>query len=50
MNGPGKLGLEIVEALADQLDGSLHVRTDLTPSFEVLFRMRKPASTEAADA
>ena len=50
MNGPGKLGLEIVEALADQLDGSLHVRTDVTPSFEVLFRMRTPGSTDVADA
>jgi len=49
LGGPGKLGLEIVEALADQLDGSLHVRTDLTPCFEVLFRMRRPASANVAD-
>ncbi|MBK9174940.1 MAG: hypothetical protein IPM46_01110 [Flavobacteriales bacterium] len=37
----GKLGLEIVEALAEQLDGSLHMRTDGQAAFEVLFRMRK---------
>ena len=36
----GKLGLEIVEALAEQLDGSFHVRTDGGVLFEVLFRMQ----------
>ncbi|MEX1131943.1 MAG: sensor histidine kinase [Flavobacteriales bacterium] len=39
-NGKGKLGLEIVEALADQLDGSFHTRTNGGTTFEVLFRMR----------
>lgn len=40
-SGPGKLGLEIVDALAGQLDGSFHVRTDGGVTFEVLFRMRR---------
>lgn len=44
--GPGKLGLEIVEALADQLDGSFHSRTNDGTTFEVLFRMR-PALASA---
>lgn len=39
-HGPGKLGLEIVEALAEQLDGSFHVRTNGGVLFEVLFRMQ----------
>lgn len=39
-SGPGKLGLEIVDALAGQLDGSFHVRSDGGVTFEVLFRMR----------
>lgn len=39
-SGKGKLGLEIVEALADQLDGSFHTRTNGGTTFEVLFRMR----------
>ncbi len=38
--GKGKLGLEIVDALADQLDGSFHTRTNGGTTFEVLFRMR----------
>lgn len=38
--GPGKLGLEIVEAMADKLDGSFHVRTNGGVTFEVLFRMQ----------
>lgn len=51
LNGPGKLGLEIVEALAEQLDGSLHVHAGPQPTFEVLFRMRRPlGSTEIADS
>ncbi|MBK8500602.1 MAG: sensor histidine kinase [Flavobacteriales bacterium] len=41
-SGPGKLGLEIVDALAGQLDGSFHVRSDGGVTFEVLFRMRRP--------
>lgn len=40
-HGAGKLGLEIVEALAEQLDGSFHVRTNGGVLFEVLFRMRR---------
>ncbi|MBK9176528.1 MAG: sensor histidine kinase [Flavobacteriales bacterium] len=51
LSGPGKLGLEIVEALAEQLDGSLHVHVGPQPTFEVRFRMRRPAgSPEVADA
>lgn len=47
--GPGKLGLEIVDALAGQLDGSFHVRTDGGITFEVLFRMRRePSAAETA--
>lgn len=42
---PGTLGLEIVEALSEQLDGSFHVRTGDGTQFEVLFRMKHgPAS------
>lgn len=37
--GPGRLGLEIVEALAEQLDGSFHMRSNGGTTFEVLFRM-----------
>jgi two-component sensor histidine kinase len=40
--GPGKLGLEIVDALAEQLDGSFHVRQNGGVTFEVLFRMSEP--------
>jgi two-component sensor histidine kinase len=40
--GPGKLGLEIVEALAEQMDGSFHVRQNGGVTFEVLFRMIQP--------
>jgi two-component sensor histidine kinase len=39
--GPGKLGLEIVAALAEQLDGSFHIRTNGGVTFEVLFRQRR---------
>ncbi len=45
--GPGKLGLEIVDALAGQLDGSFHIRAEEGVAFEVLFRMRRPASSGA---
>jgi len=48
-SGPGKLGLEIVEALAEQLDGSLHMRTEGNAAFEVLFRMRRKATSAEAD-
>ena len=47
--GQGKLGLEIVEALAEQLDGSLHMRTDGQAAFEVLFRMRKRKASADSD-
>jgi len=40
-DGEGKLGLEIVEALSEQLNGSFHVRRDgAGVTFEVLFRMK----------
>lgn len=39
----GKLGLEIVEAMADQLDGSFHVRSSEGSTFEVLFRVKPVA-------
>jgi two-component system, sensor histidine kinase PdtaS len=43
----GKLGLEIVEAMADQLDGSFHIRSGNGSTFEVLFRVRSaPTSTQ----
>lgn len=45
-NGPGKLGLEIVEALADQLDGSFHIRTNGGTTFEVLFRIPREPQPE----
>lgn len=48
--GPGKLGLEIVDALAGQLDGSFHVRDQGGVSFEVLFRMRHKATSEPVAA
>lgn len=38
---PGKLGLEIVEALAEQLDGSFYMRSTDGVLFEVLFRMQR---------
>ncbi len=38
--GTGKLGLEIVEALSEQLDGSFHMTTEPGGQFEVLFRMQ----------
>lgn len=40
-NGAGKLGLEIVEALAEQLDGTFHTRSNGGVTFEVVFRMRR---------
>lgn len=42
----GKLGLEIVEALAEQMNGSLHTHSgDTGATFEVLFRMNWNSST-----
>jgi len=38
--GTGKLGLEIVEALCEQLDGSFHMSMQEGVLFEVLFRMQ----------
>lgn len=47
-DGEGKLGLEIVDALAEQLNGSFHVRTEGGGvTFEVLFRMKW--NTSASD-
>ena len=48
-SGPGKLGLEIVEALAEQLDGSLHMRNEGHAAFEVLFRMRQTGTSAETD-
>lgn len=42
--GAGKLGLEIVEALSEQLDGSFHMLTNAGVQFEVLFRMQRDPS------
>lgn len=42
----GKLGLEIVEALTEQMNGSLHIHSgDNGATFEVLFRMNWNSST-----
>lgn len=41
LQGAGKLGLEIVEALSEQLDGSFHMLTEPGVQFEVLFRMQR---------
>ncbi|MBX2980565.1 MAG: sensor histidine kinase [Flavobacteriales bacterium] len=38
-DGPGKLGLDIVAALAEQLDGSFHTHTNGGTTCEVLFRI-----------
>lgn len=38
--GNGKMGLEIVEVMAEQLDGSFHMHTNGGVTFEVLFRMQ----------
>ena len=43
--GKAKLGLEIVDALAGQLDGSFNIRSNGGVTFEVLFRMA-PAPVE----
>ncbi len=48
--GPGKLGLEIVEALSEQLDGSFHMRTNGGVLFEVLFRMKREAIPNEGNA
>lgn len=45
LQGAGKLGLEIVEALSEQLDGSFHMLTNAGVQFEVLFRMQRGATT-----
>lgn len=47
-SGPGKLGLELVDALAGQLDGSFHVRVNGGVTFEVLFRMKRPTVATSA--
>lgn len=39
-----RLGLEIVEALAEQLDGRSHISNGTGTSVEVLFRMRQPTA------
>jgi two-component sensor histidine kinase len=41
-----KLGLEIVEAMAEQLDGSFHTRSSEGSTFEILFRV-KPVAVSA---
>ncbi|MEZ4740643.1 MAG: sensor histidine kinase [Flavobacteriales bacterium] len=50
MQGAGKLGLEIVEALSEQLDGSFHVRTNGGVLFEVLFRMQREVPAQEGEA
>ena len=47
-SGHGKLGLEIVDALSDQLDGSFHMPASGGTTFEVLFRMRNAAAASEA--
>lgn len=48
--GSGKLGLEIVEALAEQLDGTFHTRSNGGVTFEVVFRMRRePIAQETSE-
>ncbi|MEO8068800.1 MAG: sensor histidine kinase [Flavobacteriales bacterium] len=42
LDGTGKLGLEIVEALASQLDGNFKMSSSAGVTFDVLFRMSKP--------
>lgn len=48
----GKLGLEIVEALAEQMNGSLHIHSGVRgATFEVLFRMNwNRSASELPDA
>ncbi|MDQ3100163.1 MAG: sensor histidine kinase, partial [Bacteroidota bacterium] len=48
--GPGKLGLEIVEALAEQLDGEFHMRESNGVTFEVLFRMSRQPYADPVEA
>lgn len=43
LDGTGKLGLEVVEALASQLDGNFKMSSSAGVTFDVLFRMSKPA-------
>lgn len=47
--GSGKLGLEIVEALSEQLDGSFHIHAQAGVLFEVLFRMQHEVSPPVRD-
>ncbi len=49
-DGAGKLGLEIVDALAEQLDGSFHVRESDGVTFEVLFRMSRQPYADPLEA
>lgn len=42
LDGTGKLGLEVVEALAYQLDGNFKMSSSGGVTFDVLFRMSKP--------
>lgn len=49
LTGSGKLGMEIVEAMADQLDGSFHVRSGMGSTFEVLFRVKPTVVAAATD-
>ena len=42
LDGTGKLGLEVVEALAHQLDGNFKMSSSAGVTFDVLFRMSKP--------
>lgn len=41
---PNRMGLEVVSALAEQLDGSIRILTNGGVTFEVLFRMQRKAS------
>ncbi len=50
LDGQGKLGLEIVDALAQQLDGSFHVRQNAGVIFEVLFRMNRQPYSDPLEA
>lgn len=39
--GTNRMGLEVVSALAEQLDGSVHIHTNGGATFEVVFRMQR---------
>ncbi len=49
-DGPGKLGLEIVDALAGQLDGEFHMTENNGVVFEVLFRMSRQRYADPLEA